>query len=381
MTETLADDEVQEIKLQEAEADRQYFWRELDIENADSLAPDDKRLIFNVPLLVYASEIEQSRHYPEERNQRVKAFEQLHFWPKSAAEVRMIAAEDEEGIFDSKGPEERLRRATHTHQGERSRAQKSTYETMSYFVKDAVADRSSLIAAKTVSGLEIAGNIKIIRSDTDVLNTIADYLHGREILDRGLDYDRNTNNFKQREKYWRGFMQAAARPGFASDAQLLAIYNTVWESARARAEYWGAQKEAAYKKIGHVLVDDVQEKVISVRVDESPPEESDQPKPSVLDGELPWENYVPPTPVGKNYEIEGLGDIQVVEKAVTETLPVREIVEPVLPEPLFDTRPQGEKKKKKSKKKPRTKRSIGLAGMNTDEPPPHIPDARRLRDP
>jgi hypothetical protein len=280
----------------------------------------------------------------------------------------MVAAEDEEEIFETQGPDERLRRAGHTGTGEIPRAQKSTFKTIDSYLQDAVGDRAVLVSGRLVNRDGNIGDIRTIRADVEILNVVADYLHGREILDRGLDDNRNTNLFKNRHKYWRGFMQAAAQPGFASDETLLRIYETAWESAQARTEYWRTQTQTAYKKVGHVLVNDVQETVIPVRVAEEPATPTKTPIEVEATASHPWENFKPPTPIGGNYQIEGIAEIPIVQKeGDDEAAPLSSVPQPEsqLPKQLFSTTKIEKEAKRKTKKSQRpkvTRNNLGAGG-------------------
>lgn len=329
-----------------------YFWERQGRPDLSKMSAYDKRIIFDVPLLLYQDMPVTSDAYPAERNYTVKKFAKLGWIPKSAAEIRMVTARDEEGIFETFGPSERLRRATHTGTGEKTEAQKSTYNTMSAYLKDAMKDRSILLRARNISRQESVGDISLIRSDPEILKVIGDYLHGRELLDRGLDYDRHTTKFKNGQRLWRGFMEAAVQPGFANDEAILAIFEKVWQTARSRAEYWREQQQAAYKKVGNVLIRDVQETIIPVKIVEYISASQKEERPTgQADTLRPWENYKPSVRPGENYQLGGMDKIPHEEKS--EKQQVKPIPSGPLPKPLFKT--SGDKAKKKS---PRPRRPI-----------------------
>lgn len=342
-----------EQKLSETAADNlQYFWQEQGNPDLGRMSAYDKRIIFDVPLLLYMDTPQPSSVSPKERNAAAEDFANKDWLPKSSAEINMVTARDESETFQTVGPAERLRRATHSGVGERSKAQKATFETVEHYRRDAEADKAVLRRALVVTSRGNQADVGLVRSDPEILNVIADYLHGREMLDRGLEYSSiSTIKFKDRQKFWRGFMAAAVQPGFASDEVLGSIFMNLRGRVEKRLGYWTEQQQAAYKKVGHVLVDDVQETIIPVRqIEDQPVEVPPKSEVTAADSKSPWEGYQPPVRPGENYQLEGTGELRIREEDDDKSAPakVKETSTP-LPQPLFNMPPKVEAKKKTKK--------------------------------
>lgn len=148
--------------------------------------------------------------------------------PKSEAELRAIT---------NTGPEERFARAARTARGNRNRAAESTFAMMESCRADALEEviiYNQVMIARPDN--QLVADINLLRSNRQALRLIGDHLMYREFLDKMRWPATSTNEYKERQKYWRGCMMAAAE--YASPSMLGAIMPGIVKEARSGLSYW-----------------------------------------------------------------------------------------------------------------------------------------------
>ena len=225
-----------------------YYLEIIGAPEFSAIAPYDKRIMADVPLMVQLEPLSLPETPPDaeeqpkarERYLRVKYFQENN---------RLPTTEREATIASSLGLDETIYRAKRAKDGLRGKGLLATLSSVKGFHSRAAISYGALASLREPNeSLEIHPNIDKLRTNREALYVIGDALKSREFLDRN-DWITGRDG---REKYWRGFVLFAAE--YASDEVLADVYENILVKERNNRDYWAPLLEYAEKQLGHLVV-------------------------------------------------------------------------------------------------------------------------------
>jgi len=249
-------------EAEQAQAYLDYYWRKI---GADEVLPQITKswheTMADVTLLAQLEPLDLPKT-PESDRDRLVEFFQINNWLPRSHQEAVIA-----GL---KGVDETIYRAEHARQGNPQKALVATYRTIRGFWYESAEDVKVLNRGLEPSedfGIEV--DIHKLRANQDILYLMGDYMLYREFLDQGNWPNKSWNRYIEEQKYWRGFMLAAAR--YANDDNLKSVYEKFLTMARNRLHYWTEKSRQADQELAHVVVKE--------EFAEKPGTDSPMPKP------------------------------------------------------------------------------------------------------
>jgi hypothetical protein len=235
---------------------------------ADRLPAYDKRIMADLPLAMQLEPVPLRPDYSDYEQKTYNFFRSNHWLPKQQWEATLATTGEVDKI---------LRRAERFIQGDPEKAAAVTHSNIKRYYSDAENDVSSLNNVLVPEEWEIKPDITRLRGDRGALYVMADNLMAKEFFAHNQWPRSNQKVYKDRQKYWRGFMLFAAEN--ASDQALEEVFDDVIQKARRRLDFWRDKYQILNQKVGHLLVKDVQEpaaeKKAQVEVGKQPTEEID----------------------------------------------------------------------------------------------------------
>jgi len=197
----------------------------------ESIDPNAERVAVETLLLLYATELtfdEQDKKVPKAVSSKETGL------PESRPELSDVTQD----------PLKRFNKAVSHGKGRRA-----TYSRIDGFREDALKESRALnrVATLNDSGKVIL-DVPSFRKDREAIYAVADYLQAREFAARANWPARNTKEYKDSQKYWRGCMLAAAQLAGPSILGLVAEGAT--ENAQNRMRYWTEQIQKINQTVG-----------------------------------------------------------------------------------------------------------------------------------
>ncbi len=228
-----------------------YYWQKIGApDDPGRISTYDKKIMHDVPLQLLVRPLEVPENSETDRDKLVKFFVENNWLPQTKQEAT---------IAGLRGVDETIYRASKTRVGEAEGALKSVHRNVEAYSKDSQNDLRTLRSVRRpFENFDIGLDINLLRSNNDVLYLLGDYLLSREFLERGnwlnSSWRKELNNG---QKYWRGFMLAAAKD--ASDDVLKELFDNTLTMAGERSDYWRKQYKYVNGRLGHLAVNDVAE--------------------------------------------------------------------------------------------------------------------------
>ena len=259
-----------------------HYWKEIGApDDLGGISTYDKKIMHDVPLQLLLQPLEVPKNPETNRDKLVKFFVENNWLPQTRQEA-MIA-----GL---KGVDETIYRASRTRVGRPEGALKSVHRSVEAYLKDSQNDKRTLRSVRTpLENFDIDLDVNLLRSNNEALYLLGDHLLSREFLEQGNWLNSSwRKEFNSRQKYWRGFMLAAAKD--ASDDVLYELFNNTLTMAEERSDYWKKQHKYVNGRLGHLVVSDVAKPAEPAEAD---PEIKDDKPASKTDGEsFSTANYI-----------------------------------------------------------------------------------------
>lgn len=243
----------EEQAAQEASQNLDFFWGQIaDEETLGRLTIWDKRLMAEASLWLSLGTPTLKADPETQRKLRYEEF--TDWYPKSAKEA-----------------------FTATHFG----FARKSFSALKGFWADARDDLDNLSRGVRTDGTDV----NLIRANQQILYTMADNLMARESWINGRWPHKNSGEYANRRRYWRGQMLAAGE--FAGDEVLIRLFAQEFSEAVARDSYWTLEFQIMPSSAGRIAASGTVQ--ISNELQEKPsPEPSDASQ-----GETKFINMMP----------------------------------------------------------------------------------------